>query len=76
MRLEDRGRSLSLHYRGALGPAVASALLPSLARSLLPHSTVIDGTMVLSLLPAGVAGRPAVTASENASQIKRWRLVG
>ena len=25
---------------------------------------------------ARVAGRPAVTASENASQIKRWRLFG
>ena len=53
VRLEDKGRSLSLHYRSAPDPAAASAFLRSLAHSLLPQPTVIDGKMVLNLLPPG-----------------------
>lgn len=53
VRLEDKGRSLSLHYRAAPDPAAASAFLRSLAHSLLPQPTVIDGKMVLNLLPPG-----------------------
>ena len=51
--LEDKGRSLSLHYRGAPDPAAASAFLRSVAHSLVPQPTVIDGKMVLNLLPPG-----------------------
>ena len=53
VRLEDKGRSLSLHYRAAPDPAAASAFLRSVAHSLLPQPTVIDGKMVLNLLPPG-----------------------
>jgi trehalose 6-phosphate phosphatase len=51
VRIEDKGRSLSLHYRGAPDPAAASAFLRSVAHALLPQPTVIDGKMVLNLLP-------------------------
>jgi trehalose 6-phosphate phosphatase len=51
--LEDKGRSLSLHYRGAADPAAASAFLRSVAHALRPQPTVIDGKMVLNLLPPG-----------------------
>ncbi len=53
VRLEDKGRSLSLHYRAAPDPAAASVFLRSVAQSLLPQPTVIDGKMVLNLLPPG-----------------------
>lgn len=53
VRLEDKGRSLSLHYRAAPDPAAASAFLRSVAHSLQPLPTVIDGRMVLNLLPPG-----------------------
>jgi trehalose 6-phosphate phosphatase len=53
VRLEDKGRSLSLHYRAAPDPAAASALLRGLAHALSPQPTVIDGKMVLNLLPPG-----------------------
>jgi trehalose 6-phosphate phosphatase len=53
VRLEDKGRSLSLHYRAAPDPAAASAFLRSAAHSLRPQPTVIDGKMVLNLLPPG-----------------------
>jgi trehalose 6-phosphate phosphatase len=53
VRLEDKGRSLALHYRVAPDPAAARAFLRSVAHSLLPLPTVIDGKMVLNLLPPG-----------------------
>jgi trehalose 6-phosphate phosphatase len=53
VRLEDKGRSLSLHYRAAPDPAAASAFLRTLSRALVPQPTVIDGKMVLNLLPPG-----------------------
>jgi trehalose 6-phosphate phosphatase len=53
VRLEDKGRSLSLHYRAAPNPEAASAFLRAVARSLNPQPTVIDGKMVLNLLPPG-----------------------
>lgn len=53
VRLEDKGRSLSLHYRAAPDPAAASAFLRAVARGLSPQPTVIDGRMVLNLLPPG-----------------------
>ena len=53
VRLEDKGRSLSLHYRSAADPAAASSFLRALARALTPQPTVIDGKMVLNLLPPG-----------------------
>ena len=53
VRLEDKGRSLSLHYRATPDPAAASAFLRSVAHSLRPQPTVIDGKMVLNLLPPG-----------------------
>jgi trehalose 6-phosphate phosphatase len=49
--LEDKGSSLSLHYRAAPDPAAASVLLRSLAQGLVPQPTVIDGKMVVNLLP-------------------------
>jgi trehalose 6-phosphate phosphatase len=51
VRLEDKGQSLSLHYRAAPDPAAASAVLRKLAHGLAPQPTVIDGKMVLNLLP-------------------------
>jgi trehalose 6-phosphate phosphatase len=53
VRLEDKGRSLSLHYRAAPDPAAASAFLRAVAHALQPAPTVIDGKMVLNLLPPG-----------------------
>lgn len=53
VRLEDKGRSLSLHYRLAPDPAAASAFLRGVAHMLSPQATVIDGKMVLNLLPPG-----------------------
>lgn len=53
VRLEDKGQSLSLHYRAAPDPAAASAFLRAVARSLTPQPTVVDGKMVLNLLPPG-----------------------
>jgi trehalose 6-phosphate phosphatase len=53
VRLEDKGRSLSLHYRAAPDPSAASTFLRSIAHSLAPQPTVIDGKMVLNLLPPG-----------------------
>lgn len=51
VRIEDKGRSLSLHYRAAPDPAAASAFLRLLSHALVPQPTVIDGKMVLNLLP-------------------------
>ncbi len=53
VRLEDKGRSLSLHYRAAQDPVAASTFLRSVASALMPQPTVIDGKMVLNLLPPG-----------------------
>lgn len=53
VRLEDKGRSLSMHYRAAPDPAKASAFLREAAHGLTPQPTVIDGKMVLNLLPPG-----------------------
>jgi trehalose 6-phosphate phosphatase len=53
VQLEDKGRSLSLHYRGAADPQAASTFLRAVARELTPQPTVIDGKMVLNLLPPG-----------------------
>jgi trehalose 6-phosphate phosphatase len=53
VRLEDKGHSLSLHYRTAPDPVAASAFLRTLAHALTPQPTVIDGKMVLNLLPPG-----------------------
>jgi trehalose 6-phosphate phosphatase len=51
VRLEDKGHSLSLHYRTSPDPVAASAFLRTLAHTLTPQPTVIDGKMVLNLLP-------------------------
>jgi trehalose 6-phosphate phosphatase len=53
VRLEDKGRSLSLHYRSTADPMAASKFLRAIARALTPEPTVIDGKMVLNLLPPG-----------------------
>ena len=53
VRLEDKGHSLSLHYRTAPDPVAASAFLRTLSHALTPQPTVIDGKMVLNLLPPG-----------------------
>jgi trehalose 6-phosphate phosphatase len=51
VRIEDKGQSLSLHYRAAPDPDAASAFLRDAAHGLMPQPTVIDGKMVLNLLP-------------------------
>jgi trehalose 6-phosphate phosphatase len=51
VRIEDKGQSLSLHYRAAPDPEAASVFLRNAARGLMPPPTVIDGKMVLNLLP-------------------------
>lgn len=53
IRIEDKGVSLSLHYRAAPDPTAASAFLRAAAHRLYPPATVIDGKMVLNLLPPG-----------------------
>ncbi|MGZ9029793.1 MAG: trehalose-phosphatase [Burkholderiaceae bacterium] len=53
VRLEDKGHSLSLHYRTSPDAVAASAFLRTLAHALTPQPTVIDGKMVLNLLPPG-----------------------
>ncbi|MGB2816947.1 MAG: trehalose-phosphatase [Burkholderiaceae bacterium] len=53
VRLEDKGHSLSPHYRTAPDPMAASAFLRTLSHALTPQPTVIDGKMVLNLLPPG-----------------------
>lgn len=64
--LEDKGQSLALHYRTAADPAAASAFLRKLAHELEPAPTVIDGKMVLNLLPPG-----AMTKFEALDQLVR-----
>ena len=64
--LEDKGHSLALHYRTAADPARASAFLRKLAHDLDPAPTVIDGKMVLNLLPPG-----AITKFEALDQLVR-----
>lgn len=64
VQLEDKGHSLSLHYRRAADPARTSALLRTLAHGLQPAPTVIDGKMVLNLLPPG-----AITKFEALDQL-------
>lgn len=53
VRLEDKGQSLSLHYRAAPDPEAAGSFLRETARVLTPQPTVIDGKMVVNLLPPG-----------------------
>lgn len=51
--IEDKGLTLSLHYRGARDPERAGALLHALVRRLEPAPRVIGGTRVVNLLPPG-----------------------
>jgi trehalose 6-phosphate phosphatase len=53
VQLEDKGRSLSLHYRSAADPVAVRGFLRAVAHALTPEPTVIDGKMVLNLLPPG-----------------------
>lgn len=51
--IEDKGVTLSLHYRQARDPERAGALLHALAARLEPAPRVIGGTRVVNLLPPG-----------------------
>jgi trehalose 6-phosphate phosphatase len=53
--LEDKGQSLSLHYRAAQDHATALEFLRQTTRDLDPAPTVITGKLVLNLLPPGSA---------------------
>jgi trehalose 6-phosphate phosphatase len=64
--LEDKGQSLALHYRAAPDPVKAAALVRTLAQQLTPAPIVIDGKMVLNLLPPG-----SITKFEALSELAR-----
>jgi len=49
--LEDKGVSLSVHYRQARDPAQAVALLPDTFARLEPAPRIVTGKMVFNLLP-------------------------
>lgn len=51
--IEDKGLTLSLHYREARDPERAGALLHALVQRLEPAPRVIGGTRVVNLLPPG-----------------------
>ncbi|MBN9462425.1 MAG: trehalose-phosphatase [Burkholderiales bacterium] len=51
--IEDKGLTLSLHYREARDPERAGALLHALVQRLEPAPCVIGGTRVVNLLPPG-----------------------
>lgn len=53
VHVEDKGVSLSLHYRAASDPAAARARLQRLIARLQPAADVIGGKFVLNLLPPG-----------------------
>jgi trehalose 6-phosphate phosphatase len=64
-RLEDKGLSLAVHYRGAPRPDVAAielanALVPLAERNRL---ALLPGKMVMELTPAGTPGKGWVVAS-------------
>jgi trehalose 6-phosphate phosphatase len=53
IRVEDKRASLSLHYRAAPSPVAALSLLRDVIARLQPAPQVIDGKLVLNLLPPG-----------------------
>jgi trehalose 6-phosphate phosphatase len=55
IRLEDKGYSLSVHYRMARNQAQAEQRLRALFETLSPPPRVVDGKCVFSLMPAGAA---------------------
>jgi trehalose 6-phosphate phosphatase len=68
--VEDKGRSLAVHYRGASDPARAE---PALRRALRPVAqrrglTILPGKRVLELAPKEVPGKGAVVRREARSR--------
>jgi trehalose 6-phosphate phosphatase len=65
-RLEDKGRSLAIHYRGARDPALVEALLlPRVAEIAERRGlSVVPGKMVLELAPPDTPGKGSVVLRE------------
>lgn len=77
IRVEDKGVSLSLHYRAAADAKVALALLRQAVSRLLPAPEVIDGKRVLNLLPPGsVTKYEALVALADRTQAEAVLFVG
>lgn len=55
--LEDKGHSLSLHYRTASNRAMAKQAIDALVQTLSPQPRVIGGKCVVNLLPANAADK-------------------
>ncbi|MFP5406362.1 MAG: trehalose-phosphatase, partial [Gammaproteobacteria bacterium] len=53
IEIEDKGATLSIHYRRARDPAAAAETLPGLIASLSPKPRVIGGKLLFNLLPPG-----------------------
>lgn len=54
LRLENKGASLALHWRGARDPEAAEAIACSIAIHLTPRPRLIAGDQVLNCLPPGM----------------------
>jgi trehalose 6-phosphate phosphatase len=57
VRIEDKGFSLSLHYRGVAKPLSTKRGLEKICRSLDPVARMIPGKAILSLLPPGAPNK-------------------
>jgi len=54
LRLESKGPSLALHWRGCVDPLTAERVAASLAMNLIPRPHLVEGDQVLNLLPPGL----------------------
>jgi len=65
-RVEDKGRSLAVHYRQALDPRAAPSLLAPPLEALARDRglTLLPGKMVLELAPRKVPGKGSVIAEQ------------
>jgi trehalose 6-phosphate phosphatase len=77
IRVEDKGVSLSLHYRAAADAKAALALLRQIVSRLQPAPEVIDGKRVLNVLPPGsVTKYEALAALAERTQADAVLFVG
>jgi trehalose 6-phosphate phosphatase len=65
-RLEDKGRSVAIHYRGARDPGLVEALLLPRVAAIAEHRglAVVPGKMVLELAPLDTPGKGSVVLRE------------
>ncbi|CAN5508171.1 trehalose-phosphatase [soil metagenome] len=75
--IEDKGVSLSLHYRHVPHPEIAEPAIREWLDNLKPVPRIIDGHQVFNLLPEGsVTKREAVIALADVSECERVLFIG